>query len=221
MIELHYYPGNASSIVHLLLEEMGLPFRLVLVDRSQNAHHSAEYIKLNPNGLIPVLTDGDLVLYETAAICLYLADQFPEKRMSPPMGSIERAHFYKWLIWLTNTLQSALIMYFYPERYVAQGNATGAAEVKAMAQTRIGGMLAQIDEELGRRAMQYASPGWFAGAEFGLLDAYLFVLCRWTRGFTERPARSFEYLGPYLQRVLARPAAQRMFATEKIQSPYV
>ena len=62
MITLHYYPGNASLAPHVVLHELGVPFELSLVDRTVNAHKSPEYLKLNPNGLIPVLVDGDLVL---------------------------------------------------------------------------------------------------------------------------------------------------------------
>src|SRR5262245_63889985 len=72
MLELHYYPGNASLTPHMLLEELGVPYALKLVDRTRNAHKAPEYLRLNPNGLIPVLVAGDLVLYETAAICLHL-----------------------------------------------------------------------------------------------------------------------------------------------------
>ena len=66
MLQLHYFPSNASITPHILLEEMGLPYELKLVDRANNAQKSPEYLKLNPNGLIPVLVDDDLVLYETA-----------------------------------------------------------------------------------------------------------------------------------------------------------
>ena len=72
MLRLHYSPSDASLAPHLLLEELGVPFELALVDRSVNAQKSPAYLKLNPNGLIPVLVDGDLVLYETAAIALHL-----------------------------------------------------------------------------------------------------------------------------------------------------
>jgi glutathione S-transferase len=66
MIRLHYYPGNASFTPHVLLHELGVPFERVLVDRNQGAHKSPAYLKLNPNGLIPVLEDDGLVLYERA-----------------------------------------------------------------------------------------------------------------------------------------------------------
>ena len=216
MIQLHYYPGNASLIPHLLLEELGLPFELALVDRANRAHKAPDYLKLNPNGLIPVLVDstpaGDLVLYETAAICLYLVDLHPEAGLAPPPGTAARAHFNKWLIWLTNTLQAALIVYFYPERWADEPAAI--AQVKAHAEDKVGAMLDQLDAELA------AHGPWLLGAEFSAVDLYALVLCRWTRGF-KRPARSLPQLGAYLQRLLARPAVQRAMAREGLGAPLV
>lgn len=231
MLQLHYYPGNASMIPHILLEEIGAPFELKLVDRAAGAHKTPDYLKLNPNGLIPVLLDGDLVLYETAAICLHLADSHPAASLAPPPrlstllsppssplsshGSAERAHCYQWLMWLTNTLQAALLPYFYPERWVDAGDAVAAAQVKRHAEAKIGGMLDQIDSHLAA----HGEP-WFLGANYSVLDAYALVLCRWTRGFG-RPARSLPHVGQYLARVLAQPAVQRVFATEKLAQPFV
>ncbi len=215
MIRLYYHPGNASLTPHMLLEEIGAPFELALVDRANMAHKSAEYLKLNPNGLIPVLVDGDLVLYETAAICLYLADTRPQARLAPPPGTAARAHFYKWLVWCTNTLQAMLLHYFYPERMVNDGDATAAAQVKAHAEKAVGGMLDRLDAQLAAHGAD-----WLLGNEFSAVDPYALMLCRWTRGFA-RPARSLPHLAPYLQRVLARPAVQRAFATEKLQPPLV
>ena len=221
MIRLHYYPSNASMIPHILLEEMKLPFELVLVDRAQGAHKSASYLKLNPNGLIPVLTDGDLVLYESAAICLHLADTHPQSGMAPALATAQRAHFYKWLMWAANTLHPNIPMYFYSDRYVAPGNVAGAAEFKAVTQQRIIALLQQVDDELARVAARDGSAQWFLGGQYSLLDPYLFVLCRWTRGFADHPARSFAHIGPYLQRMLARPAVQKVLQTEKLPLPYV
>jgi len=215
MIQLHYFPGNASLIPHIVLEELGLPFELQYVDRAQSAQKSPAYLKLNPNGLIPVLVDGPLVLYETAALCLHLADTNPKAGMAPGLGTAERAHAYKWLAWLTNTLQAALIVYFYPERWVNEGNAAGAAELKGHAEAKIGAMLDQLDA-------QFAAHGqpWLLGDRYSILDPYAFVLCRWTRGFA-RPARSLPRIGPFLARMLARPAVQRALASEKLAAPYV
>jgi glutathione S-transferase len=217
MIKLHYFPGNASMVPHILLEELAVPYEQVLVDRTAGAHKRPDYLRLNPNGLIPVLTEGDLVLYETAAIVLHLADRHSDAALIPPLGSDERSLFYKWLVWLTNTLQTALIAYFYPERWVDPGNADGAAQVKSQAERKIAGLLDQLDAELARQG----GP-WFAGADYTALDPYVFILCRWTRNFAnEAPARSRTHLGPYLQKMLGRPAVQRVLANEGLTPPFV
>jgi glutathione S-transferase len=215
MITLHYHPGNASLAPHMLLEEIGAPFELAFVDRDHGAHRSAAFLKLNPNGKIPVLVDGDLVLYETAAICLHLADRFPDARLAPSLDTAERAHFYKWLVWSASTLQPMLMHFFYPGRLVDDGNAGGAAQVKLHAEAQIGGMLDTIDAELAA----HGKP-WLLGDAFSAVDPYLLMLGRWTRSFA-RPARSLPNFGPYLQRVLARPAVQRAFATERLPPPLV
>jgi glutathione S-transferase len=224
MIRLHYAPGNASMTPHLLLEELSVPFELVAVDRANNAHKSPAYLKLNPNGLIPVLEDGDpstgsgqvLVLYETAAIVLHLCDTHPQAGLAPTqIGSPERAHFYKWLTWMSASLQSQMPIYFYTDRYVAPGNAAGAAEVKALTIARIDKLIDQIDAQLA----SHGGP-WFLGARYSALDPYAFMLCRWTRG-APRPARTLPHVGPWLARVLERPATQRVLAKEGLAAPWV
>jgi glutathione S-transferase len=215
MIQLHYFPGNASMTPHLLLRELGLPFELKYVDRAAGAHKSAEYLKLNPNGLIPVLVDGDLVLYETAAILLPLVDTHPEAGLAPAVGTAERAMFYKWLIWLSNSVQAMMPHYFYSDRMVAPGNAAGALEVKAQAEARLNSMFDQIDAQLA----SHGGP-WLLGERFSALDPYTFMLCRWSRGFT-RPARSLPHIAPFLERMLARPAVQKVFEVEQLAPPKV
>jgi len=218
MPTLHYHPGNASLIAHIVLEEIGAPFALEFVDRAQAAHKSSAYLALNPNGLIPVLVDDapgkqPLVLYETAAICLHLADVHPDAALLPPLATPERANAYKWIVWLANTLQPALVVYFYPERWA--DDATGAAAIRAKAEAKIAPMLDQLDAELARHGRP-----WLLGERYGVADAYAFVLCRWTRGFA-RPARTLPHLRPWLERMLARPAVQRAFATEQLAAPLV
>jgi glutathione S-transferase len=215
MIQLHYAPGNASMTPHMLLEELGVPFELKLVDRANNAHKSAEYLKMNPNGLIPVLVDSDLVLYETAAIVLHLVDTHPAAGLAPAVGTAGRALFYKWLMWLSASLQPQFSIYFYNDRYVAPGNVSGAVEVKTATEKRIEGLLDQIDAQLA----SHRGP-WLMGERFSALDPYALMLCRWTRN-AKRPARTLPHIGPFLQRVMARPAVQKVFAAEGLSQPLV
>src|SRR5246127_850888 len=70
MYQLHYFPSNANAAPHMVLEELGQKYDLVLVDRTMNAQKSKEYLTINPNGRIPTLVDGELVLFEAAAIVL-------------------------------------------------------------------------------------------------------------------------------------------------------
>ncbi|HET9820394.1 MAG TPA: glutathione S-transferase family protein [Burkholderiaceae bacterium] len=214
MMQLHYFPGNASMTPHLLLEELGVPFELVLVDRARNAHKSPEYLALNPNGLIPTLVDDGLVLYETAAIVLHLVDTHPQAGLAPAPGTAERAHFTKWLVWLAASLQSQMPLYFYSERYLAPGNAEGVAQLKAAAEARIAGLVDQIDAQLA----SHGGP-WMMGERFSALDPYAFMLCRWTRGM-QRPARTLPHIAPFLQRMLERAATQRVFEKERLTAPW-
>ncbi len=214
MITLHYHPGNASFAPHVLLHELGVPFQLQLVDRANQAHKSAAYLALNPNGLIPVLVDGDLVLYETAAICLHLADTHPGAELMPALGTTERAQAYKWLTWLTNTVQANLIHYFYGHRLLDEGNTEGVTQLKAHVQAKVGECLQQLDRHLAN-----TGGPWMLGERYSLLDPYVWMLGRWTRGFSDKPARDHEQLRRFLNRMLERPAMQRAIASEQLGPP--
>lgn len=211
MLKLYYYPGNANLAPHMLLEEMGLPYELVLVDREKGAHRSAEYLKLNPNGRIPTLVDGGLVLFETAAICLHLVDRHPDAGFAPAVGTNERAHFYKWLVYLTNTLQAELITYFYPERLV--DDASVAGQVKAHAEARVGGMLDLLDKTLADSGGPF-----LLGGRITAVDPYLFMLSRWTR-MMNNPARNRPHLGAFLRMMVERPAIRRALDQEGLGDP--
>ena len=116
MYQLHYFPSNANSAPQMVLEELGQAYELVLVERGKNAQKSGEYLKINPNGRIPTLVDGGFALFEAAAIVLHLVDKHPEAGLAPKVGTPERAKFYQWLTFLTNSLQEELMIWQYPDR---------------------------------------------------------------------------------------------------------
>ncbi len=209
-VKLFYYPSNASLAPHIMLEEIGAPYELVSVDRNANAHKSPEYLRLNPAGLIPVLIDGDIVLSETAAIMLHLADRHPEAKLIPPLQSAERAQCYRWLIYLTNTLQADLIHYYYPHRIGGEH----ADIIKANATAMMMPMLDILDQQLA-----ISGGPFLLGAHYTVADIFLFMMCRWTRNMPN-PARHRAHLAAFLEMMAKRPAVARAFSTEKIPQPW-
>ena len=117
-LTLYYAPDNASLCARLALEEQGLPYQTVLVDRSAKAQKSQDYLALNPNGLIPVLVTPHGPMFETGAILMWLADTYGG--LMPAPDDPARAHALQWMFWLSNTLHATLRMLFYPENYSDQ-----------------------------------------------------------------------------------------------------
>jgi glutathione S-transferase len=201
--KLFYYPRNASWAPHLLLREMGLDYELVLVDRKTNAHKSVEYLLLNPSGRIPTLVDQDLVVYESAAICLYLCEQQQSLGLMPPLGSPLRATFYQWLFYLNATLQPELMVYFYPQKH-SLGNELES--IVSAQEARVTEMFALIDKELeGKKFL--------VGDSISACDYFLFMLSHWASGFS-RPPLSFTHLGAYLRLIAQRDAVISVCKTE-------
>lgn len=211
MYKLHYYPGNANLAPHMLLEELSVDYELVYVDRDNQAHKSADYLALNPTGRIPVLEDGAMVISETAAICLHLADRHPEGRMVPDVATPERAKFYQWLMFLTNTVQTEFLVYFYSDRYST--DVDDAAGIKAAAEIRLNDYFRIIDEQLGKKGP------YMMGKAVSLLDFYVLMLSRWGR-FLENKPRDMKYLGKNVKLMSKRPSVISAFEQEKLEPPY-
>jgi glutathione S-transferase len=211
VLTLHYFPGNASLAPHCLLNDIGQTFALALVDRNVEAQRSAAYLRLNPHGLIPTLVDGDLVVYETAAIVLHLVDRFPEAELAPPVGTTERALFYRFVAHLCSTVQPEMRPYFYPEQHVT--DSAHAPDVKDTAERRLRAMFEKIDALVG-------TGPWVLGARYSAVDPYLLMLMRWTRNM-KRPARDLPNLARHAERTLARPAVQKAFEREGLGAPFL
>jgi len=104
----------------------------------------------------------------------------------------------------------------YPHRMVDEGNTAGAAEVKRHAHDKLVACLQQLDDQLAG----HGGP-WLLGGRYGMVDIYAWLMCRWTRNFQDRPARSFPNIGPYLQRVMERPAVRGALEAESLPQPWV
>ena len=199
-MRLHWRPGTASMAPHAALAEIGVDYELALVELDEDEQPPAAYLRLNPWGRVPTLEDGDLVLTESAAILLHLADEYPDARLAPA----DRARFYPRLVFLTNTLQPAMMRFFYPERY----GSAGVAEAAAAEARR---EFERIDGELDGRE-------WLAGEHRTAADLYLFMITRWGRRL-DPPAWDLPNLRAHFARTYALPGVRRMVEEQGLEMP--
>jgi glutathione S-transferase len=185
-LRLHYAPDNASLVIRLALEELGLPYETVLVDRSRDAQNSAAYRTINPNGLIPALETPDGPIFETAAILLWLADR--HGALAPAPDSPERASFLKWLFCASNTLHADLRMLFYTEKY-AGPDAAAQAAVRRQLTRRLGTHLQNFNAAAGT--------AWLGAGTPSVLDLYLACQLRWMALYPQAHDRSWFNLARY------------------------
>lgn len=106
-MKLYEFAPTRSIRVRWTLQELGVPFEAEVVNLMAGEHRSPGFLKLNPAGKLPVLVDGDLVLTESIAIVLYLADKYPEKRLLPA-DPVQRAEAQKWLLFAVTELEQPL-----------------------------------------------------------------------------------------------------------------
>jgi glutathione S-transferase len=198
-LRLYWRPGAASLAPHTALAEIGVDYDLVRVERDE-AQTDPGYRALNPLGVVPTLVDGDHVQTESAAILLYLADRFPEARLAPP----NRADFYRWLVFMTNTVQTTMLRVFYPERY-------GGPEVETMARAEADGLFSLLDGRLDGRE-------WLAGDHRTSADLFLFMLTRWGRHL-DPAAWDRSHLRAHFRRTLALPGVRRAIEEEELEIP--
>lgn len=209
MYKLYWAPGTAAMAPQTVMEEAGTPYEMVRLDTAAKEHEQPAYKKLNPNGRIPTLVDGDFVIYETAAICQYLCDKHPEAKLVPPAGTPQRGRFYQWLTYMTNTVQAGLVDWWHPDFTFPEPAIQAAFKLRA--EEKLMRNFAVIDAGIGANR-------WVAGDQFTVCDIYITMMTRWTR-FMAKTAWHW----PNIQRIVeagqARPAFQRMMQKQGITWP--
>ena len=103
---LYTNPRSRGRIARWMLEEVGQPYRTEILDFATTMKAPA-YLAINPMGKVPALRHGDAVVTETAAICAYLADAFPQTGLAPPPGDRLRAPYYRWMFFTAGPMEAA------------------------------------------------------------------------------------------------------------------
>ena len=204
MYTLYYSPGTASMVVHLALLEIGAPYRLELVDFEHGAQHSAEYLRLNPQGVVPTLVFDDRAHVESAAILLILADRHPEAHLAPAPGTPLRDEWYQCVVNLSNSLAATYRYWFYPQDL---GAAEHPPAVRAALQARIEAVWTRLDARLA------AKGPYMLGAQFSGADLLATMLMRWSRKMP-RTALDWPAVRRLAELVRARPSWGRLYELE-------
>jgi glutathione S-transferase len=201
MYTLFHSPGSASMPVHLALLEIGVPHEIRRVDIDAGEQRNPEYLKLNPNGLVPTLIVEGKPLFETAALLMLSAERHPEVKLAPLPGAPERALYLQWMMHLSNTVQAAFRLWFHPHY---GGPKDAEAGVKAAAREGIEAAWDRIDAHLA------GGGPYMLGAAFGVVDLLAIMTMRWSRNMP-KPATRWPAIASYTARIKSRPTWKRMY----------
>ena len=206
-IRLHWSPDSANLVVRIALNLLELPYESVRVNRGKGDHKKSDYLALNPQGLLPVLEDGDLVLFETAAILWHLIDRTGRLGPNGPeaVDPHARANALRWMFYLSNTLHADLRAAFYTDRYVADPQ--HVPSVRRGLRRRIHEHCDMLETQLD---------GGLVGQDLTIPDVYLCVCLRWAQIYPPGQVM-LDQLAPWpglkamAARVEAHPAAEAAF----------
>jgi len=198
MIKLYHSRQSRSVRPRWLLEEIGAPYELVTLDMQKGEHKTPAYMKVHPHGAVPALVDGDLQLFESAAICAYLADKFPEKRLAPPIGTPARGLYYQWMVYSIATLEPPVIDVFMQTAMLPEAERSPA--VLAAARKKFGDVANVLEQALGTRPF-------LLGEHFTAVDVMIGSTLGWAQMLGVLEGK--KTLQEYVQRLSERPASQK------------
>lgn len=192
-----------------MLREIGCNYDLHLVDRFENAQKSEYYLKINPLGRIPAMAIGDIIMYESPAICIHLAELFQDAKLCPFIGDPERPLFLQWMMYLTNTLQAELMIYYHPDRHTTNpSDEQGLFMIKNSADHSIVGMMVFLNNHLEGKK-------YLLGETLYACDFFLLMLLIWLEDLTQPPI-SFSNISSYMKSLMRKESVQYVCEFEKI-----
>ena len=196
--------STASLVVHWLLIELDVPHTLHLLDFDKQEQKSAEYLKLNPAGVVPTLVQDGQTITEAPAIVMHLADSHSQAGLAPALGSAERAQYYRWMLFMANTLQPAYRAWFYPHEIAGAENVEA---VQQHARQKIEAAWQRVSDHLETDGR------YLLGEKLSAADFLLTMLMRWSRNMP-KPSDTWPVLRAYAQHMKARPAFKEVYARE-------
>ena len=197
-LTLYHAAPSRSSITRWMLEEVGEPYDVHLLNLSKGENRAPNYLAVNPMGKVPALKHGDTVITEAAAICAYLAAECPRAKLNVPIGTPQRGVYLQWLFFGPSCIEAAMIDRASPRKEEARRAMLGYGD---------------FDTVMDVTAKAVATGPYLMGEQFTAADVVVGSTLRWGMMFKLLPERP-EFTA-YVNRFAARPALQRAEAKDK------
>ncbi|HLO85925.1 MAG TPA: glutathione S-transferase family protein [Nostocaceae cyanobacterium] len=179
MLKLYGGARSRASIVQWYLEELGVPYEFVLLDMQAGEHRQPDFLAINPIGKVPAIVDGDLQLWESGAILLYLNEKYGQAPSSPE----ERAKLTKWVLFANSTLSSGIF-------------------VEATREKETPRLLTPLNEIFGKQTF-------LLGEEFTVADVAVGSILAYIPLMLKLDLSAYPEVLKYMQRISERPAFQK------------
>ncbi len=191
-MKLFYATGSSSLFPHIVLHEAGLNFEAVKIDEhTKEITGGGDYRSVNPLGTVPALVlDDDTLIVEGPVIAQYIADLVPERKLTPPNGTMDRVRLQAWLNFLSSDMHKGG---FSPLFYKALPE-----ECEGIFRDKLKARFTHLDQHL-------ASNPYLMGETYTIADAHLFVVSNWA-SWTNFDLYPYPAVLAFRERVNARPA---------------
>jgi glutathione S-transferase len=195
-IVFYHAPNTRSSGVRMLLEELGAPYAMHVLNVKKGEQRMPTYLAVNPMGKVPAIRHGDALITEQGAVYEYLADLFPESGLAPPIGDPLRGPYLRWLYFYGSCFEPAVV-----DRSMKREPASPSTSPYGDFDT----MLGTVNDQLARGP-------WLLGDRFSAADVLWASALGWTTGFKLVPASPA--IQAYIDRFNARAAIVRARAAD-------
>ena len=189
-MQLYFDPQSRSQVAKWMLDEAEVDYEIVTTLIKDKAHKRPEYLKINPSGKLPALVDGRTRVFENAAICMYIAEKFPGKRLAPSVGTPERGRYLSLMVYSTAQFEPAM----------------GDSLMKIRSNNSARGWT-NFEEAKNAVERELGDGPYLFGAQFTAADVMIGSCLIWHRAFGGKLNRP--KLDAYIDRLQARPKGMK------------
>lgn len=203
-MKLYYRPGSSSLTIHLTLEIFGIDYQAELLARENLK--SPEYLKINPQGLVPAIVDGDFIVTQNVAILQYLDNKYPQAKIFGSEDLETKILAWRWLAFCNTDLHKAFVPIFHKNLY--SDDAEVNAKIKEVTADRIKAQLTLFENQLEGKD--------YLAGDLSVADLYLFVILRWVRHFKFLPEKA-DNLNAHFNKLLQNASLKNILKKEGLR----